>query len=64
MTEQQVIEKQECAVTDCKWEPIYEVMISINNEPKKLLPVCQMHFDAASEDSIKLDELQGIVNNQ
>ena len=38
-----------CAV--CENTAITRRKISINNEPKKSLPVCEIHADAADEDT-------------
>lgn len=41
---------KKCAVPDCNKDAICKADISINNEPVKLLPVCQMHFESTLED--------------
>lgn len=40
-----------CSVPDCQNHAVATASISINNEPKHILPVCQCHADAAAEDS-------------
>lgn len=47
---EQVSEPPKCSVPDCENKAIVNVMISINNKPKKLLPVCRIHADSAKED--------------
>jgi len=37
-----------CAV--CEYPSVTKREVSVNGEPKKLLPVCQIHVDAADED--------------
>lgn len=39
-----------CSVPDCDLPSVVDVNISINNLPKRKLPVCKMHADAALED--------------
>lgn len=40
----------DCAVPDCGKKATRAANISINNAPKKRLPVCKAHADAARED--------------
>jgi len=42
----------DCAVPDCKAKATHTANLSINNAPKKHLPVCKPHADAAREDWI------------
>jgi hypothetical protein len=42
--------KLNCAVPDCTRTATTTAHISINNAPKKHLPVCHYHADAAKED--------------
>jgi hypothetical protein len=42
--------KLDCAVPGCPDKAVTAAPISINNAPKKCLPVCQCHADAAEED--------------
>ena len=42
----------DCAVSDCKAKATHTANLSINNAPKKHLPVCKPHADAAREDWI------------
>jgi len=44
----------DCAVPDCEEKATRTARISINNLPKKRLPVCKAHGDAAKEDNIKV----------
>lgn len=44
--------KLDCAVPDCADKAVTTARISINNLPKKTLPCCQRHADAAREDWI------------
>ena len=46
--------KLSCAVPDCTQTAVRVVNISINNAPKKRLPCCKQHADAAKEDIIKV----------
>lgn len=46
--------KLSCAVPDCTQTAVRIVSISINNAPKKRLPCCKQHADAAKEDIIKV----------
>jgi hypothetical protein len=39
-----------CSIPDCNEAAILKRWVSINNAPKELLPVCQIHADAADED--------------
>ena len=39
-----------CCVDDCDEKVIGIAPVSVNGKPKALLPVCQMHWDAAAED--------------
>lgn len=42
-----------CAVSDCCKRAVKtaDISININNEPRKRLPVCNAHYDAAKEDT-------------
>ncbi len=40
-----------CAVPDCQEQSVTHMLISINNRPRKLLPTCKKHTDAALEDN-------------
>lgn len=42
--------KLDCAVPDCPKKATIAIRISINNAPKKQLPCCAQHADAARED--------------
>jgi hypothetical protein len=42
--------KLDCAVPHCEDKAVTIASISINSAPKKRLPVCQCHADAAKED--------------
>ena len=39
-----------CCVDDCEEEAMGLAPVSVTGRPKQLMPVCQMHFDAAVED--------------
>jgi hypothetical protein len=43
--------KHKCSVPDCGATAVTKAAISINNQPKRKMPVCRMHADAAQEDS-------------
>lgn len=42
----------DCAVPDCDKRAVTTARLSINNAPKKTLPCCRKHADAAREDWI------------
>lgn len=46
--------KLDCAVPGCPDKAVTTASISINNAPKKRLPVCRCHADAAKEDLVKV----------
>lgn len=48
--------EQKCAVSDCENKATTTALISVNNSPKKRLPVCRVHADAAKEDQPKSKE--------
>lgn len=41
-----------CSIPECKEEAVCSAFISIDGKPKQLLPVCQIHADAAQEDVV------------
>jgi hypothetical protein len=45
--------KEKCTIPDCNNDSICKTKISINNEPPKLLPVCQIHFESVLEDHME-----------
>lgn len=51
-----------CAVPDCTKRAVDVVPISINNAPRKPLPVCQQHKDAAAEDWMPVQTKTGQVS--
>ncbi len=40
-----------CAVPGCLEQSVTHMMISINNNPRRLLPTCKVHTDATLEDN-------------
>lgn len=48
----------DCAVPDCEDKAVTVANISINSAPKKRLPVCRCHADAAEEDSVPVTDPQ------
>lgn len=55
--------KLDCAVPDCINLATTTARISINNLPKKRLPCCDMHADAAKEDWVPVvTKTNGVVH--
>jgi hypothetical protein len=53
----ELLKTHPCAVSDCELPATTRALIAINGQPKRMLPVCAQHADAATEDRPGLKEV-------